>query len=87
MGLNPNGENRIRYYVGEDDSMSKEKVNQCCSTCEFNAGIVCMGYGKRIDNEEYTYGMPIKDAEKMFPHGCEDWGVSLSAFIDKEDNK
>jgi len=24
------------------------------------------GYGKRIDNEEYTYGMPIKDAEKCF---------------------
>lgn len=61
------------------------KVKHCCDTCEFNAGSVCMGYGKRTDNGENTYGMSIEEAEKMFPNGCEDWGISLSAFIEEEE--
>lgn len=60
--------------------MSKD-VKKCCSTCEFNAGIACMGYAKRTDNGEYTYGMSIEDAENMFPNGCSDWGISLSAYM------
>ena len=44
-----------------------------------------MGYGKRTDNGEYTYGMPIDEAIKRFPDGCSDWGISLGAYI--EDNK
>lgn len=44
-----------------------------------------MGYGKRTDNGEYTYGMPIKEAIKMFPNGCSDWGISLETYI--EENK
>lgn len=67
--------------------MSKKKVDQCCGTCEFNAGNVCIGSGKRLDNGEYTYGMPIEEAMSMFPDGCEDWGISLSAFIEEEENK
>lgn len=51
-----------------------------CDTCEFNAGIACMGYGKRKDNGKDTYGMPIEKAEKMFPNGCSGWGISLEAF-------
>lgn len=67
--------------------MGKERTERCCGTCEFNAGIACMGYGKRIDNGENTYGMKIKETEKMFPNGCEDWGISLSAFIEEEESK
>ncbi|MBQ2882723.1 MAG: hypothetical protein IJE43_02965 [Alphaproteobacteria bacterium] len=51
-----------------------------CDNCEFNAGTVCMGFGKRIDNGNDTYGMPIEEAKKMFPNGCDDWGISLNAF-------
>lgn len=59
-----------------------EEVEKCCGTCELNAGVACMGYGKRTDNGEPTYGMPIEDAEKMFPNGCEDWEVSFSVYQD-----
>lgn len=61
------------------------KTEKNCSTCEFNAGIVCMGSGKRTDNKENTYGMPIEEAEKMFPNGCNDWGISLNAFIEENE--
>lgn len=53
--------------------------NKSCKTCEFYSS-VCMGTGKRTDNGGLTYGMPIEEAEKMFPNGCEDWGVSLMAY-------
>lgn len=62
------------------------KTKKNCRTCEF-FNYVCMGYGKRIDNGEYTYGMPIEEAISMFPNGCEDWGISLSAFIEEEESK
>lgn len=26
----------------------------------------------------------MEEAEKMFPDGCEDYGISLSAFIEQE---
>lgn len=58
------------------------KTEKCCATCEFNAGNVCMGSGIRTDNGENTYGMKMEEAEKMFPDGCEDWGISLNAFTD-----
>lgn len=60
------------------------KTEKGCYTCEFNAGIACMGYGKRKDNGKDTYGMPIEEAEKMFPNGCSDWGISLEAFTNEE---
>ena len=59
------------------------KTEKNCSTCEF-FNYVCMGYGKRKDNGKDTYGMPIEEAMAMFPNGCEDWGMSLSAFIEEE---
>lgn len=59
-------------------------VEKCCDTCEMNAGVVCMGSGKRKDNGDSTYGMPIEDAQTMFPRGCEDYGISLTSFIDQE---
>lgn len=43
-----------------------------------------MGYGKRTDNGDYTYGMPIEEALETFPNGCEDYGVSLGAFSELE---
>lgn len=60
-----------------------------CDTCEFYCygAEVCMGSGTRTDNGENTYGMPIEDAKKMFPSGCEDWGISLLAFIEDEKAK
>lgn len=63
----------------------KKSVKKSCSTCEFNFGTVCAGYGKRTDNGEYTYGMPMKEARRMFPNGCEDWGISLDAYIEQEE--
>ena len=62
------------------DEMNK----QSCATCEFNCGLVCGGYGTRTDNGEKTYGMLIDKAEEMFPQGCEDYGISLNAFVEQE---
>lgn len=59
-------------------------VEQACATCEFNFGAVCAGYGTRTDNGEKTYGMSMDEAEDMFPQGCEDYGISLDAFIEQE---
>jgi hypothetical protein len=59
-------------------------VPQNCDSCEFNFGEVCAGYGKRTDNGKPTYGMPMEEAQKMFPEGCEDWGISLDSFIEQE---
>ncbi|MHC1694945.1 MAG: hypothetical protein AB9835_06690 [Eubacteriales bacterium] len=59
-------------------------VDRNCSTCEFNFGDVCAGHGVRNDNGEDTYGMPIEEADKMFPDGCDDFGISLASFIEQE---
>lgn len=61
-----------------------KKVERSCSTCEFNFGDVCAGHGTRLDNKEDTYGMPIEDTIKMFDDGCDDYGISLDAFIEQE---
>ena len=58
-------------------------VEQNCETCEFNFGNVCAGHGTRTDNGEDTYGMEMYDAVKMFPNGCDDYGISLDAFIEQ----
>lgn len=58
----------------------EEKAVHSCDTCEFNFGDICAGHGKRLDNNEDTYGMAINDALKMFEKGCDDWGLSLLAF-------
>lgn len=62
----------------------KEKVPRNCENCKFNSGSVCAGYGRRTDNGKYTYGMPMNSAKSMFPKGCEDFGLSLHAFIEQE---
>lgn len=74
-----------------DDKLRRMKANQGdilveenCSTCEFNFGTVCAGYGKRTDNGDSTYGMPMDEAMVMFPEGCKDYGISLNAFIEQE---
>ena len=59
----------------------KESVKRECTTCEFY-NHVCMGYGRRTDNGDYTYGMPIEAAIEMFPNGCSDYGISLGAFVE-----
>lgn len=64
--------------------MEDKKVEKSCITCEFNFGDVCAGYGTRTDTGKETYGMPMEDAEKMFPSGCDDYGISLEAFIEQE---
>lgn len=61
----------------------EEPIERNCTTCEFY-NTVCMGYGKRTDNGDYTYGMPIEEALEMFPNGCEDYGVSVWTFIELE---
>ena len=59
-------------------------IEQSCETCEFNFGSVCAGYGTRSDNGEKTYGMSMDEAEDMFPQGCDDYRISLDAFIEQE---
>lgn len=63
-----------------------KKTEKSCDNCEFNAGVACMGYGERKDNGKYTYGMSIEEAEKMFPNGCKDWGISYGAYEEEFDN-
>ncbi|WP_346936030.1 hypothetical protein [Clostridium sp.] len=64
--------------------MGDKFVEQNCSTCEFNFGDVCAGHGTRKDNGEDIYGMPIEETDKMFPDGCDDYGISLDSFIEQE---
>lgn len=59
-------------------------VEENSSTCEFNYGAVCAGHSIRLDNGEDTYGMPMEEAKNMFPDGCDDYGISLEAFIEQE---
>ena len=59
-------------------------VRQICSNCEFKFGDVCAGHGTRTDNGDDTYGMPMNEAKIMFPKGCDDFGISLDAFIRQE---
>ena len=59
-------------------------VEKSCDTCVMNAGVVCMGSGKRKDNGDSTYGMPMEEAQKMFPRGCDDYEISFPAFVDQE---
>lgn len=73
----------FRFYVG-GGYMDNKKIEKSCATCEFNFGNVCAGYGTRTDNGQETYGMPMKEAEKMFPTGCGDYGISLDAFVEQE---
>ena len=70
-----------------NDNFNQEEklVPKSCGTCEFNFGNVCAGYGTRTDNGQPTYGMPIDEAEAMFPNGCGDYGISLYAFIEQEE--
>jgi hypothetical protein len=74
-----------------EDQVRKIKANagdktvvMDCSTCEFNFGDVCAGHGTRTDNCEDTYGMAMDEASKMFQQGCDDYGISLDAFIEQE---
>lgn len=59
-------------------------VEKSCMSCEFNFGTVCAGFGTQTDNQESTYGMSLDLAQEMFPFGCEDYGISLDAFIEQE---
>ena len=38
---------------------------------------------KCCDTCEFYFGT-VEEAEKMFPNGCEDYGISLTAFIEQE---
>lgn len=62
----------------------RHTYGKSCDTCVMNAGAVCMGSGKRKDNGDSTYGMPMEEAQRMFPHGCDDYEISFSAFVDQE---
>ena len=64
--------------------MENKKIEKSCTTCEFNLDNMCAGYGTRTDNGQETYGMPMEEAEKMFPTGCADYGISLDAFVEQE---
>lgn len=67
------------FVIDESRICHEEPLERNCTTCEFYNS-VCIGSGKRIDNGESTYGMPIEEALEMFPNGCEDYGVSLATY-------
>jgi len=71
---------RTRMKAKKGDKL----VEMSCSTCEFNFGAVCAGHGIRLDNGEDTYGMTMAEAKNMFTDGCDDYGISLEAFIEQE---
>ena len=71
--------------ISEDCIVDEEPLERNCHTCEFFGGDKCIGAGLRLDNGEYTSGMPIEEALEMFPNGCNDYGISLYAFIELEE--
>ena len=84
-----------KFNVKEDDfmdnvfkkmktQMGDKLIETSCNNCEFNFGTVCVGHTIRKDNGKDTYGMPMEEAIEMFPKGCEDFGISLKAFIEQE---
>ena len=60
-------------------------VPMSCDICEYNMGVVCAGTGKRLDNGEEKYGMPIEEAQAMFPNGCDEYSIAFHAFDELED--
>ncbi len=72
-----------RGKIYEKNIIKEKHLKKCCANWEFNMG-VCAGGGKRLDNSESTYGMPIDETIEMFPNGCEGYGISLDAFIKEE---
>lgn len=66
------------------ESLEDNLIEQNCSSGEFNFGDVCAGHGTRKDNGEDTYGMPIEETDKMFPDGCDDYGISFDSYIEQE---
>ena len=52
-------------------------TEKCCATCEFcmsgDDDLVCAGGTD-------TYGMKIKETEKMFPNGCDEWEISIKDY-------
>lgn len=57
----------LHKRIKRGEPMKKEKtVPRKCKNCEFNFGNVCAGHGKRTDNGEDTYGMPMDLAKKCF---------------------
>lgn len=61
---------------------AEKNVIKSCDTCEFNFDTQCAGHVDRLDNGEDTYGMPMEEAKKMFPNGCDDYGISVEAFCE-----
>jgi len=56
-----------------------------CDSCSLNMGVVCAGSGKRLDNGECKYGMPIDEAIAMFPNGCDEYSISFPSYCILED--
>ena len=52
--------------------------------CKYNFGNVCARHSTRKDNGKDIYGKPMEEVIVMFPEGCEDFGISLDAFIKQE---
>ena len=61
--------------------------DKSCYTCEFNCGSVCAGSSKNPETGEDMYGCSIDEAMRLFPNGCDDWGISYTAFKDAEREK
>lgn len=70
-----------RSYSSTDDLVSNDvPLQRNCTTCEDYHGI-CMGNGVKRDDNKSTFGMPLEDALRMFPNGCEAYHISLEAYM------
>ena len=69
------------------DPRLKKEINydHSCKKCQYNLGDICLGFGERTDNGELTLGMPIEEAESMFPYGCEEFQISFDAYEAKSE--
>lgn len=59
-------------------------VKRTCATCEFNFGNVCVGYGIQKDTQKRDVQYVDRGKRKMFPTGCDDYGICLEDIKDQK---
>lgn len=85
LRTNHTGYDDIDFTINDTCYRSGVLVPMECASCTSNMGVVCAGYGKRIDNGEDKYGMPIEKAMELYPNGCEEYSISMMSYCDLED--
>lgn len=79
--------------IGELDMSEKtlwdylEPNERSCDNCGLGCGGCCVSYGKRPDNGEELCGLSTSETKKLFPNGCSDWRISMTAYCEIEEEK